>query len=282
MNKTNIRKLLGLVLSTLYCISQSAFSQNLHFGHEYVDLGLSSGTLWATCNIGADSPTQIGGFYAWGEIEEKDDYIWDNYKFCNGSQYAMTKYGTNIYTGEYDPKKVLDPEDDVANIKWGNGWRMPTSDELLEIWNECEHYWEVKDGVGGYTFLSQNGNKIFFPACGEKGNGMYGAVNEEGYYWTSSLCIKDYKSAYFFAFWVNGCFSIVGYSGLIELDRYLGHNIRPVISSKDLSSGISSTTKKQCTSSVIYTLNGLRSENRVKGISIIKYSDGTIKKVIKK
>ena len=98
-------------------------------GHEYVDLGLPSGLKWATCNVGASSPEVYGGYYAWGETEEKSSYSWSTYKWCNGSYDTMTKYCTSSSYGTVDNKTTLDPQDDVAHVKWGGRWRMPTLEE---------------------------------------------------------------------------------------------------------------------------------------------------------
>lgn len=86
---------------------------------EAIDLGLPSGLKWASCNVGASSPEEYGGYFAWGEIEEKSDYSWDTYKWCKGSSESMTKYCTNSNYGTVDNKTILDPEDDVAHVKWG-------------------------------------------------------------------------------------------------------------------------------------------------------------------
>ena len=92
---------------------------SIHNGHEYVDLGLPSGTKWATCNVGASSPEDYGEYYAWGETETKSTYDWRTYKWCKGSNDTMTKYCTSSSSGTVDNKTVLDPEDDVAHVKWG-------------------------------------------------------------------------------------------------------------------------------------------------------------------
>ena len=81
---------------------------------------------WATCNVGASKPEEFGGYYAWGETDEKSNYDWSTYKWCNGSYDSMTKYCVYIRDGIVDNKTVLDLEDDVANVKWGATWRMPT------------------------------------------------------------------------------------------------------------------------------------------------------------
>ena len=86
-------------------------------GHEYVDLGLPSGTLWATCNVGAETPESIGSYFAWGETSTKADYDWSTYKYCNGSENTLTKYCNDAnygYNGYSDELVVLQPEDDAA------------------------------------------------------------------------------------------------------------------------------------------------------------------------
>ena len=99
--------------------------------HEYVDLGLPSGTQWATMNIGANAPEEYGDYFAWGETEPKDYYDWGTYKWCMGNYNTMTKYCTISgygYNGFNDGKTELDPEDDAATAAWGAGWRMPSFD----------------------------------------------------------------------------------------------------------------------------------------------------------
>ena len=105
-------------------------------GHDYTDLGLPSGTLWATCNVGANVPENYGDFFAWGEVSAKSSYSWSNYKYCNGDFNSLTKYcsmssfGDNGFT---DNLKVLEPSDDAATANWGQDWRMPTVEEMREL-----------------------------------------------------------------------------------------------------------------------------------------------------
>ena len=108
--------------------------------HEWVDLGLPSGTLWATCNVGANAPEEFGDYFAWGETAPKDYYDWDNYKWCNGNDSTLTKYcndSTYGYNGFVDNKVELDPEDDAAYVNWGPSWRMPTLNQTQELWQDC-------------------------------------------------------------------------------------------------------------------------------------------------
>ncbi len=157
-------------------------------GHEYVDLGLPSGTLWATCNIGATSPEQYGDYFAWGEVTPKSNYSWSTYKYCNGTQTTLTKYCTDSQYGYVDNKTQLDLSDDAAYINWGGGWKMPTEEQANELSSQCTWIGTYQDGVFGMLVVGPNGNHIFLPAAGTmsySGNGY--SVGEIGYYWTTKL-----------------------------------------------------------------------------------------------
>lgn len=130
---------------------------------EAVDLGLS--VKWASCNVGASSPEERGNYYAWGEVEPKDNYTWETYKWCDGTGDSMLKYCTN---GEYsyniiDNKTVLDLEDDAAHINMGGNWRMPTYDEFYELKTKCNFIYTTYKGVKGHKVVGPNGNSIFLP-----------------------------------------------------------------------------------------------------------------------
>ncbi len=190
-------------------------------GYEWVDLGLS--VKWATCNVGAASPEEYGGYYAWGETEEKDNYDWSTYKWCDGSYNTITKYCINSSDGTVDDKTVLDLEDDVAHVKWGGSWRMPTLDELEELRCNCDWEWITQNGVKGYKVTSKtNGNSIFLPAAGRlDGAAAYNRGNS-GRYWSSSLYSNDSYGTYFLYFYSS-------YLHWNNVDyRYCGHSVRPV------------------------------------------------------
>ena len=106
-------------------------------GHDYVDLGLPSGTKWATCNVGATAPEEYGDYFAWGETEPKTTYNWDTYKWCNGSEDTFTKYNTKSSYGTVDNKTQLELADDAARANWGGQWRMPTDAEWTELCKNC-------------------------------------------------------------------------------------------------------------------------------------------------
>ncbi len=190
-------------------------------GHEYVDLGLPSGIKWATFNVGATTPEEYGGYYAWGETEEKSNYDWSTYKWCNGSENSMTKYCTDSDNGTVDNKTVLDPEDDVAHVKWGGTWRMPTKAEQDELRNNCTWTWTIQNGVKGYKVTSKtNGNSIFLPAAGYRDGTYLLDSGSNGYYWLSSLNGNNRyaDTLYFYS----------GYSAHSGGIRCTGLSVRPV------------------------------------------------------
>ena len=193
-------------------------------GHEWVDLGLPSGTLWATYNVGASKPEEYGDYFAWGETTPKSTYDWSTYKWCNGSNNTMTKYCTQSkygYNGFTDNLTELQPADDAATANWGSPWRMPSLDQIQELCNSSytTSEWTQLNGVNGFKVTSKsNGNSIFLPVAGY----LYGTsllyASSEGYYWSSSLTPDKDGSAYYLKF----------YSGLCSF-TYSGRNCgRPV------------------------------------------------------
>ena len=189
--------------------------------YEAIDLGLPSGVKWASFNVGAIKPEGYGGYYAWGETEEKDNYSWNNYKWCAGSKNTITKYCTDSYYGAVDGDVALDPEDDVAHIKWGGDWRMPTAEEMQELLRYCTWTWVTVNEVGGYMVTGSNGNSIFLPAAGfRNGTELYSCGNY-GYYWGGTLNTYESNCA-------NLCYFFNGYMGWNNGDRYCGQTVRPV------------------------------------------------------
>ena len=167
--------------------------------HEWVDLGLPSGTLWATCNVGASTPEDYGDYFAWGETAPKDLYDWSTYKWCNGSEGKLTKYCTNSsygYNGFVDNKTELDPEDDAAYVNWGPSWRMPTHDQFLELIDNCTWQWTQRNGVYGQLVSGPNGNTLFLPTAGYR---WYDSLYGEGSYgccWSRTLYSLGPSDAY--------------------------------------------------------------------------------------
>lgn len=128
---------------------------------EWIDLGLPSGTLWASCNIGANSPEEYGDFFAWGETETKEDYSWSTYSLCEGSKNSLTKYTST------DNLLELLPEDDAASTIWDVSCKMPSYEQIEELINSeyTTSEWTELNGVNGMKITSKrNGNSIFLPA----------------------------------------------------------------------------------------------------------------------
>ena len=132
-----------------------------HNGHEYVDLGLSSGLKWATCNIGANSPEEYGNYYTWGETETKETY-----DYCNHPTYDLT-FSDLKSQGYVDSEGNLIPLHDAATANWGGNWRMPTYEEMEELEIECTWKWMTQNNVDGMKVTGPNGNSIFLPAMGD-------------------------------------------------------------------------------------------------------------------
>ncbi len=192
--------------------------------HEYVDLGLPSGLLWATCNIGASKPEEAGDFFAWGETKSKDTYAWSNYKYCQGTERTLTKYNDYEGIGKVDGKEVLESMDDAATVNWGPDWRMPTKDEFQELLDNCEL---TRYGhEGGHCVLKSkiNGNELYFPYMRAK----YDKEQAEPgvYYWSSTLHFN----------WAGfACYLDISWNeenGIQDLgqrrDRRTGMSVRPV------------------------------------------------------
>lgn len=182
----------------------STLSDGMINGHQYVDLGLSSGLKWATCNIGADNPEDYGNYYAWGETETKAEYTEDN-SVTFGQQ-------LNDISGN--------AQYDAAAANWGGSWRMPTRDEIRELIYNCSWTPETQNGVDGFKVTGSNGNYIFIPASGYRdGSSLY--IYGECYYWSSTP--HQYSSDYSYIL-----YSDYEYQSEDMNYRYRGLTIRPV------------------------------------------------------
>ena len=193
--------------------------------HEYVDLGLPSGLLWATCNVGANSPEEYGDYFAWGETQPKDYYDWSTYQHCMGSYNTLTKYCDNSiygYNGYTDDLTTLLPEDDAATANWGSGWRMPTQEECEELCENTTSTWTTQNGVSGRLYTAPNGNSLFLPAAGDRWVGELGGVGSHGYYWSNSFPVSGPTQPWCLHF---GSGSNVVFCG----GRGFGRSVRPVL-----------------------------------------------------
>lgn len=204
-----------------YAVPYVIVDDNYYYGENlWVDLGLPSGILWARHNVGANSAKEYGGYYAWGETEEKNSYGIENYKYATfigyddegNACYDFIDIGSNISKTKYD----------VANIRWGEGARIPTKNEIWELYNNCSIEIGEYNNVGGAFIIGPNDNCIFLPLAGCKRAGT-GNV-EIGY----TCCLYTSTKAFI------GCpyfFAIDAYNNMISIDAhygYVGMSVRPV------------------------------------------------------
>ena len=190
--------------------------------HDYVDLGLPSGTLWATCNVGANSPEEYGDYFAWGETEPEptDYYDWSTYKWYNSN--GVTKYCTQSGYGVVDNKTELDPEDDAAYVNWGPSWRMPTTQQQNELILRCSWQRTTMNGVNGDLGTGPNGNTLFLPAAGTRKYNRLDDAGSNGIYWSRTLDNTNSFYAWYMYFRTNGS------RDTWTVERDLGCPVRPV------------------------------------------------------
>lgn len=187
--------------------------------HAYVDLGLPSGTLWATCNVGASKPEQYGDYFGWGETTPQDTK--GNYSWATYFDYS----GSGFITYNNDGKTELAPENDAATVVWGAEWCMPTFAQIDELYNSnyTTSVWTTQGEVNGYLITSKkNKNSIFLPAAGQYAGNKLQYVTEVGKYWTRSLDTSSSNAPYFL------------YLRPTTIDyneygtRFYGYSVRPV------------------------------------------------------
>lgn len=201
-----------------------------YLGHDYIDLGLPSGTLWATCNVGATTPEGYGDYFAWGETQPKDNYSWSTYRYCMGSENTLTKYCNNeyfSYNGYADYLAVLQPNDDAAKVNWGYGWCMPSKDQWWELRQNTTQTWTTQNGINGYLFTARNGNGLFLPVAGYRWDYDFYHAGSSGHYWSRSL----YTDGTFYEKKPYNAWNFRFYSGYCGMDSYYrkcGLSVRPV------------------------------------------------------
>lgn len=184
--------------------SKVHYFEDPYNGHQYVDLGLPSGTKWATMNVGASSETDYGNYYQYGK---------------GAAQYAATS-GQSNYIGTEDP---LATSADTATQVWGGSWHMPTRTQMQELTANTTYQWVTNykgSGINGGTFTATNGAVLFIPAAGNWYDGSQYDVGSNGCYWGSSPNGSDYAcSLYFYS----------GYKGVYGGSRRHGSSVRPVV-----------------------------------------------------
>ena len=190
-----------------------------------VDMGLS--VKWADSNLGAASEECLGGYYAWGETETKKDYSWATYKWANGAPDKLTKYNSDPMKGIVDNKTVLDRDDDVAAVRYGGKWRIPTNAEWDELFNECNVSVVETAGVAGLQLVSRTtGNSIFLPAVGGymEGENLKSAGSNTNN-WSSNLDEEQPENARNIVYVTT---SHIKYQYLGSVGRHFGFQIRAV------------------------------------------------------
>lgn len=197
-----------------------------HNGFEYIDLGLPSGTKWATCNVGADKETDCGMYFAWGDtkgyynVTNSNRFTSEDYKFSlDGSSSKFIKYNM------IDGKTILDLEDDAAYVNMGGRWHIPSINQIEELFSNTKITWEYDykgSDSSGMLFTSNiNSEKIFIPASGYLGNGCIGGLDDFGYIWSNYHKLSTVDNGFYM--YCQAAFSGVSYSS-----RYYGLSVRGV------------------------------------------------------
>ena len=166
----------------VYVVEFLSFCPDNHHPH-MIDLGLPSGTMWSCCNVGATTPKDNGAYYAWGEIEEKDEYDRNTY----------------IYNSSYGPNNgypISGTQYDVAHVKWGSTWQMPTYEQFIEFVNKCNYEFAKFNGIEGGKFTGPNGAAIFLPATGQCSGSDLCLDKLFGYYWSDAIVANNLGNAY--------------------------------------------------------------------------------------
>ena len=161
--------------------------------------------LWATCNVGASSPSDYGNYYAWGETKTKSSYTKGNSKTDNVVM----------------PDISGEPKYDAATANWGEGWRMPTDEELVELIDKCDWQWTTQGGHNGYKVTGPNGNSIFLPAAGWRYGTSLNLAGDNGYCWSSTPLGSN--TLYAYSLYFGSGYRNVGWG-----NRYGGRSVRPV------------------------------------------------------
>ena len=241
---------LNITFATLIANAQSCPDSN----HPHaIDLGLPSGTKWACCNVGATAPEGFGGYYAWGETEVKEKYEWSNYIHSDGSETTCHDIGADIAGTQYD----------VAHVKWGDSWVMPSQEQIQELIDNCSYTWVSTNEKRGGLITAQNGNTIFLPEALLHGDGVLesknGSMNivadqmpNSGFYWSSTQSKSDPLVASYLL--INDFAAPSGRS----IQRRYGLAVRPVVSGNGTNSIIYPKGSPVDSFQPLYDLSGRR------------------------
>ena len=189
---------------------------------QWVDLGLPSGIKWAGWNVGASAPEEYGGYFAWGETSEKS--VYDNKSYLHKEKYYYGDAPYEWHWGYSDIGKCISGTSyDVAAVRWGGGARMPTLEEIMELEYECSWEGGYVNGVEGVFAIGPNGNSIFIPSAGYRGDSdpFFDKVNR-GYLWSGTR-VESYNdhAYYLYCHWTY-------YTGFSRWGREYGLSVRPV------------------------------------------------------
>lgn len=213
-----MKKLFTLTIMLVALTAKAQFCPDDNHPH-MIDLGLPSGTKWACCNVGATKPEEYGDYYTWGETEVKSVYNWSSCKYWtdhNGDGYVedneFTDLGSDIAGTGYD----------VAHVKWGGSWIMPSHNHEVELLDNCTYTWTSMNGVEGGQFTGPSGGSIFLPAAGYRWEGNLNFAGSHGYYWFSTQSPYESSFAYFLSFHSDDAYW--------AYRRGFGQSVRPVIS----------------------------------------------------
>ena len=244
---TIIKYLVFLVLQgfAYYANAQSCPDGN----HPHaIDLGLPSGTKWACCNVGATTPEGYGSYYAWGETKENKIYDWTTYIHCDGSMETCHDIGSDIAGTDYD----------VAHVRWGGSWVMPSKDQIEELTEKCSYTGTTKNGVEGGLFIGPSGGTIFLPAADICWDGFIECLVPGGYYWSSTLSLytDDAYRLYLDISWGGSCGGEARAHGL---------TVRPVISGTN--NIVYSKSSIDGTHQAIYSINGIKAAETISSIN---------------
>ena len=221
----------GYSVRPVSCSNVKSCPDNNH--PHMIDLGLPSGTKWACCNVDTEhpekqSPTNYGGYYAWGETEVKDEYNDFSYYYAKGSgNDGHGRFDRSYSVKYYDiGSDIAGTKYDVAHLEWGGLWVMPSFAQIEELLDNCTYKWTTVNDVGGGMFTGSNGGCIFLPAAGHRWDDgprftHLHAFGSRGYYWSSQPWTPDSRGSF------DLCFGS-GNAETGNTDRGNGFSVRPV------------------------------------------------------